>query len=734
MPTPIDTPPTAPNSGSPTNFSALMDAFLAYFVTLVAQLNAWLVSLGIIAAGGGTATSYVFDTGTADADPGANKIRFNNATQNAGTLISVNLTDANGVNMTSFFATLGLSTNVSSKAQVKLTKLADPTKWLEFKVTAYAATTYGDITGTFFASSAASPFANGDVLTVSISITGDKGDKGDAGTIGLGAATPASGNVTLTNASSALQRVAGSAFGMGATLPDATTMPTLGMPIFKFRNTGEYPYYIADKGGTVRSFCYPGETVSADLHDKSTTAGLWDLEDGHLAAVVAQFSSSSLALGTTTKVQAITLDSDRVMLLFGDTTCEAVVYTRSAGTFGTPVSVRATLSSGQFYGILAATDKVLVISDAGTPTTTSLQGVILSTAAAVITVNTAANPTLAAAASAWSPAIVSFNGSFGYGYIRNNGASSQAAVIGISVTGTTVAFGTDSALGTTGNGALPPHLYVSGSTMVALSNDKTNINARPYTIAGSTLTAGTAATVAANANTIFKTAAWGSRWLIASLTNAASGIIADVTLSGTTCTLTSIAASTVFTGTATTFELAVLSATKVAVATINATPNAIFNVLTDNGSGTISAGTAVVIGGSALQPIFVTASGTTARMTSTEGFSYSVDCSGASPVVTVQRFLASSANVAIVPNTADSYMLQRNYTLLTSGSVLIPLPTAGTQLSMLAQSMNAMRLLSADFMPVGTVGCVGADATESWIALSSLTNGIFLQLVKAATP
>src|ERR1044072_2855169 len=50
--------------------------------------------------GGGIAIEYVFDTTTADADPGNGKLRLDNATQNTATAIRTDLLDNNGATWT----------------------------------------------------------------------------------------------------------------------------------------------------------------------------------------------------------------------------------------------------------------------------------------------------------------------------------------------------------------------------------------------------------------------------------------------------------------------------------------------------------------------------------------------------------------------------------------------------------------------------------------------------------
>src|SRR5581483_9387461 len=141
--------------GAPTNLGAK---------EVYAWLKVWRV--GTLASqvngvpGGAITFPYLIDTSsTADVDPGAGKLRFNNATQNAATVLRVNLSDANLTDETTNLDNLDISTSTSGKGYIRLVQYDDPTKWLLFKLTARATPTgYRNLTVVPVASSAASPF------------------------------------------------------------------------------------------------------------------------------------------------------------------------------------------------------------------------------------------------------------------------------------------------------------------------------------------------------------------------------------------------------------------------------------------------------------------------------------------------------------------------------------------------------------------------------------------------
>ena len=135
-------------------------------------------------ANGVLAITYAFDTTTTDADPTAGKLRLGSATQNAATVIRADLLDSLGVDWTTVLDTFDVSTN-TVKGQVRLSKVADGSKWLTFNLTARAAPSgYRNFTVTNTGSSAASPFVNGDSILLSFTRAGDLGATGATGAAG----------------------------------------------------------------------------------------------------------------------------------------------------------------------------------------------------------------------------------------------------------------------------------------------------------------------------------------------------------------------------------------------------------------------------------------------------------------------------------------------------------------------------------------------------------------------
>jgi hypothetical protein len=132
-------------------------------------------------AGGGIPIPYRFSTTTTDSDPGNGYLRLSNATQNAATTIRADLLASDATDWTSVLASFADSSN-NVKGYIRLFKTADPSQWLLFTVSAVASPSgYKNVTVANVGSSSASPFADGDAITLSFERVGDQGAQGETG-------------------------------------------------------------------------------------------------------------------------------------------------------------------------------------------------------------------------------------------------------------------------------------------------------------------------------------------------------------------------------------------------------------------------------------------------------------------------------------------------------------------------------------------------------------------------
>lgn len=178
------------------------DVSMAYVLDMLPergrQENELTASLNAYAAGGAYAFPYMFDSATADADPGPGKLRLSSATQNASSALRIDVLTQGGVSIAGLFDAL-LAVTSSLKGAVRIVKAADPAKWILFDVSSVGTGAgYRNINLVYRAGSSASPFANGDGLMVYIDRNGDSGTV--PGATELLANIPISANTVALNA------------------------------------------------------------------------------------------------------------------------------------------------------------------------------------------------------------------------------------------------------------------------------------------------------------------------------------------------------------------------------------------------------------------------------------------------------------------------------------------------------------------------------------------------------
>jgi hypothetical protein len=173
-------PTKMPNqSQDQATFDSLWAGVLAALPTFGAQLNAAIAAFNVAAAGSAYAIPYTVDlSSTADTDPGPGTLRFGSATQNASTVLRLDVLNALSTDVTAMLDTFDASTN-PVKGTIRVVKQGDATTYLMFNVTARTAPSgYRDISVTPVASSSNNPFGPGDAVLLHFTRAGDKGDPG----------------------------------------------------------------------------------------------------------------------------------------------------------------------------------------------------------------------------------------------------------------------------------------------------------------------------------------------------------------------------------------------------------------------------------------------------------------------------------------------------------------------------------------------------------------------------
>jgi hypothetical protein len=409
---------------------------------------------------------------------------------------------------------------------------------------------------------------------------------------GLGSGgTTATGSVTLTSASDAMQSITTTGYGQSVTLPNATTCSE-GVQVFAVANRGPFPLLIKNTSGTLLGYVPLQGYVLCSLADKSTAAGVWDLFGevpyGPDAGGVVTFGTADDIAATI----AVTLDADRTVIFVSNSIAvQAIVYNSSTQAFGSSVLVRSAAISNRMSAIKSATDRVLIVS---CTVTTGMQAVVLSISGTAITVNTAATLTLANNCSAIGngsqngSAIVQVGSSFVVPY--NDGPGNKGMLVAITISGTTPSFGSESIVLYSSSNALPIIYDINGTVCLVFSNNGVTFGAAPYTVSGTTLTQGTVGSFAIDSNNFFVTTV-GSRWAVLYRDTNMRGAI--ISVASTTATVSTVQLGS---GTASARQVMEVNGSNiVCVADNNDNPLSVYvNVLTDT-AGTASAGTEVVL-------------------------------------------------------------------------------------------------------------------------------------------
>lgn len=170
--------PAVPTPLRTETFTPEMDAYLQWMALDQIERNAIIGQLAAIAAGTAVSLTYTFSTTTTDADPGAGTLRLDNATQSSATTVRMDLLDSAATDWTAMIDSFTTS-NAAIKGTLRVVKAGDPTKWLQFNMTAAASPSgYRNLTVTNTGASTASPFSNGDNIIVLFTRSSSAGPSG----------------------------------------------------------------------------------------------------------------------------------------------------------------------------------------------------------------------------------------------------------------------------------------------------------------------------------------------------------------------------------------------------------------------------------------------------------------------------------------------------------------------------------------------------------------------------
>ena len=244
--------------------------------------------------------------------------------------------------------------------------------------------------------------------------------------------------------------------------------------------------------------------------------------------------SSGICQQSATQIfmQSISLDgTSELMVIYSTSSAHAVVYNTSTNTFGTPVLVRSFTSTVVNNIGLAKISSTAVLVCSLISGGTLLETVVLTVSGSTITVGTALATTLAAASTLIVPntRLVVVGSSYVLNYYNTTGTTPKFRAI--TVSGSTPSIGAELAYTAGGTLALMHHSYAqSASILLHFSmTASTTVFALPITVSGTTLTAGTAATVSTTGPSFFVTGALSSsRYALYYLNTTGRGAVVSV--------------------------------------------------------------------------------------------------------------------------------------------------------------------------------------------------------------
>jgi len=543
--------------------------------------------------------------------------------------------------------------------------------------------------------------------------------------------TAITGNVTLTSASAAAMTVTPTTYGLYATLPNATTLPK-DLSIFSFYNAGDYDYGLKDSAGTQLGWIRPKTGALLGLSDNSTAAGSWVLYGVEKLGLTLQYVNTALS-NNGGGILRVALDANRTCFIFGGTDCYGIVYDASTQTWGSATLIRAGVNFGTYKAVLSAVNQVLVVS---CNSTTGLQGVALTISSNTITVNTAASVVLAGNISSLGQ-LIAVSTSFVVSYGR---ATTAAAIRAITISGTTVTIGAESALDTTLDSSA--NLYASGSIVRCIYQTSAfTVTAKPYTVSGSTLTVGTAATAIGTATGV-RSFLNGNGNIVAEYNNT-THFATIFKLTGTTEAESSVSLGTASTSIQQYNDYAVISNSKTLFTSIVTGITWYANILTDT-SGTATSGTQIsgpFANGlqTGLVPIYSSSNIVRAFSRSTGNlYLVTFDCSGSSPVLSASVSLATN-NSQFYSSPCSNLQGIKDYSLLISGNHAVSLGAVGSggsnyggQSLRLSSTIQPIQSIPSAANPLNA-GVGGASNSETFLSYQyTNNNGLVISKLELA--
>ena len=312
-------------------------------------------------------------------------------------------------------------------------------------------------------------------------------------------------------------------------------------------------------------------------------------------------------------------------------------------------------------------------------------------------------------------------------------ATTTSAIRAITVSGTTPTIGAESSL--TAAVSTPANLFASGSVVRTVVNayGGVNLQCKPYTVSGSTLSAGTAATATVTSADL-RAFLNGNGNIVCQYINS-THYATIFKLTGTTEAASSVSLGTVPSDVTNHADYVQVTASKTAFIADASSTTWYANVLTDT-AGTASAGTEI----SGEHPTLsygvagIAASGNNARFClagSSAIGQLTLDCSGTSPV------FADQSSAVVGTGAISYYKASSNYGVRNGRTLLAD--TTGYSISGVGSTFYDMRFTpgkvarSASILPpTGSTFISGASNESFCIGVANSTIGAFITRIEAA--
>lgn len=458
---------------------------------------------------------------------------------------------------------------------------------------------------------------------------------------GTGGAT-ATGNVTLTATSAAVQLLTPAGPGQWVQLADATTVP-VGEGLHALCNLGAHDVEIRNALGVPLGYIQAGTTVAVSSQSAGSVAGAWCLDGASGFGVLSSEITFASALGSSPGlICAVSLDEHRELLVLAGTTAMwGVVFDGNTAAFGTPVLIRSGWSASgtapYARGLKTATDQVLLVS---APNSTALQAVVLTITGAAISVGAAASATAAGSVAFVDDLI----GVVGQGWVVAYRTNSSSYLRAMTISGTTVTIGAEKGQGGDVSVSIPVMLFDMGGGKVLAIDWNVNINITLNTLSGTTLTSGTGLSPAGTPRIVRQLASGRVAMVHTPASGFASGSI--ISVSGT---VASISTATIGATSSPNYTFGHVIGNQLIFGGYNGN-DSIIGAVTDN-AGTAVGGTPIVrLSGTTIAAYMMGADASSvtvlvqpAAAASATGYLAKIGMSGNNPVVQAARYVSADA-------------------------------------------------------------------------------------------